>query len=280
LKTILISGINGYLGKHLATQLSKNHQILGLEYSAEKSLLIEDDHFTIYNTYCDNWVSLLEQNSIDIIIHTATFYGINKDDMSPAIHTNLIMPIHLLDGAIRNGVSMFINTDTVLNRFVNPYALTKRQFQEWLFFRKNEIRIVNIKLEHFYGPGCSKSNFITAMIERLRSNESSIDLTNGEQQRNFVFIEDVISAFETVIMNHPQNSNYYEYHIATPELITIKELMITMKTLLNSNSQLIFGAIPYRDNELNTEEFNNINLRKIGWRPQYDIISGLKKTFG
>ena len=72
----------------------------------------------------------------------------------------------LLDKAISNNCKLFINSDTVLDRFVSPYSLTKRHFQEWLFMRKNTIKVINMQLEHFYGPGCSKSNFITSMIDR------------------------------------------------------------------------------------------------------------------
>jgi len=172
-----------------------------------------------------------------------------------------------------------VNTDTVLDRFVSTYALTKRQFQEWLYLRKKEIKVINMQLEHFYGPGASSTNFLTFMINKLKNNEPQIDFTLGEQQRDFIYIEDVVNAYLTVIEKENLIAEHYSsYQACTNQLISIKDLMNLMKSLTNSNSMLNFGAIPYRENELMLSETDNSDLIKLGWKPQYSIKEGLLKT--
>jgi nucleoside-diphosphate-sugar epimerase len=199
MKTILITGINGFLGSHLAKALSAEYNVIGLEYSYLNLSRISDSNFKVYLVNDVFSEKIFTEQTIDIILHTATFYGKNNEDFITMFDANLFSPFNLLDKAIRHGCQLFLNTDTVLDRFVSTYALTKRQFQEWLYLRKNEIKVMNIQLEHFYGPGASTSNFITLMINKLKNNEPEIDLTLGEQKRNFVYIDDVVNAYLTLI---------------------------------------------------------------------------------
>lgn len=276
---ILITGINGYLGSNLAKSLDKNCNIIGLEYSLHNLNRIKDYNFKIYSVENGIPDELFVDNDIDIIIHTATFYGRQNESVKTIANANLFIPFDLLDKAIKNRSKAFINTDTVLDRFVSTYSLTKNHFREWLYLRRNEIKIVNMKLEHFYGPDAPDTNFITAMIKRLKQNETSIDLTEGEQLRDFIYIDDVVNAFQTVLRNQQLLENFNEYQVSTKELISIKKLMMTLKQLTGSSSKLNFGAIPYRENELMYSETDNSALVKIGWSPLNTINDGLKKIF-
>jgi len=279
MRTILITGINGYLGSKLAKVLSKNYNIIGLEYSLENLFRITDCNYKIYAAKDGIPDDIFLDQSINIVIHTATFYGKNNEDYLKMFNANLYSPLTLLDEAIKYKCQLFVNTDTVLDRFVSTYALTKRQFQEWLYLRKNEIKIINMQLEHFYGPGTSPTNFLSYMIDKLKNNEPQIDLTYGEQQRDFIYIDDVVNAYLTVIQEQDKLANSYSsFQVCTNQLISIKELMALLKKITNSSSFLNFGAIPYRENELMQSETNNAALINLGWKPQYSILEGLRKT--
>ncbi len=279
MKTLLITGINGFLGSNLAKAFIGEYNIVGLEYSLENLFRLKDYNFKIYSTDQGIPEKLFSDQKVDIIIHTATIYGRKNEGLEVIANSNLFLPFELLDKAIDYQCSAFINTDTVLDRFVNEYSLTKRQFQEWLYFRRNDIKVINMKLEHFYGPEASVSNFISSMITRLKLNEPSIDLTLGEQQRDFVFIDDVVSAYRTVLkqINHLKDP-YTDFQVSTQNPVTIRYLIETLKELTGSVSHLNFGAIPYRENELMHSDTDNSALIQLGWRPLYTIEEGLKVT--
>lgn len=281
MKTILITGINGFLGSNLARTLASEYHIIGLEYSLKDLFRIKDQDYTVYSAENGIPDRLFKDRPIDIVIHTSTCYGRQNETVKTIADANLFLPFELLDHSIKNGCSLFVNTDSVLDRFVNVYALTKRHFQEWLYIRRNEMKIINMQLEHFYGPGSSKANFITAMIERLRLNEPAIDLTPGEQQRDFVYIDDVVSAYMIVLKNFQELSgNYNEFHVATGQLTSIRQLLETLKNIIGSSSLLKFGAIPYRENELMYSESDNFGLISLGWFPKFSITEGLRLTLG
>ena len=48
MKTILITGINGFLGSHLAKTLSEKYNIIGLEYSLENLFRIAECNYKVY----------------------------------------------------------------------------------------------------------------------------------------------------------------------------------------------------------------------------------------
>jgi nucleoside-diphosphate-sugar epimerase len=278
MKTVLVTGINGFLGSHLAKQLATQFHIIGIEYQTNNLFRLNGYDFKVIDSSFLSIDKLFNDECIDYIIHTATFYGRNNEDIKQIADTNLFMPFHLLDLAIKKRVKVFINTDTVLDRFVSAYALTKTQFGEWLYFRRNEIKTINIQLEHFYGQGCNASNFITIMIERLKNNEAVIDLTAGEQKRDFVYYEDIISAFEVVINKNETIASGSTFQVGSGETISIRDLMLFLKEQTGSTSLLNFGAIPYRENELMVSETDIEPLRNLGWKPKYTIKEGLSKT--
>jgi nucleoside-diphosphate-sugar epimerase len=118
------------------------------------------------------------------------------------------------------------------------------------------------------------------MIERLKNNEASIDLTEGEQQRDFIYYEDIVDAFETVINRNDEIATNSNFQVGSGEHISIKELMLFLKEQTGSTSILNFGLIPYRENELMISETNIEPLRKLGWQPKYTIKEGILKTIG
>jgi nucleoside-diphosphate-sugar epimerase len=279
MKKILITGINGYLGSKLAKTLAPWYEILGLEYSTDNLFRIKDENYKVYSVANGIPGELFSSQNIDIVIHAATFYGRDKEDINTMANANLFIPFGLLNQAINNNCQLFINTDTVLDRFVSVYALTKRHFQEWLYMRRKQIKVINMQLEHFYGPGCSNTNFITAMVERLKRNDSPIDLTSGEQLRNFIYIDDVVRAFVTVIEKADEiREDYSHFQVGTSNLVSIKETVEMLKKITQSTSQLNFGVIPYRENELMKSEVDNSALVKLGWEPKFSLNTGLELT--
>jgi CDP-paratose synthetase len=279
IKTILITGINGYLGSKIAKELSSSFNIVGLEYDIDDLFRVKKCNYHIYSSRQGVPEEVFINHAIDCVIHTATLYGRGSEILNDMLSANLIVPLEILDKAIENGSELFINTDTVLERFVNAYSLTKRHFQEWLFARSDKIKVVNMRLEHFYGAGASESNFVTNMINQLYQNVESIDLTSGEQTRYFVYIDDVVSAFKVVVEKYDTlDKNFSELYVSTSDPISIKQLVISMKEHLDSKTVLNFGALAARSNEDISFLGDSSILDNLGWKPRFNMNAGLIQT--
>jgi nucleoside-diphosphate-sugar epimerase len=203
---ILLTGATGFLGSNLLKKLlNEGHELFCVK--RKKSLTFRIDEIKGSVVWCDietlDIDSLFLQKKIECVIHCATNYG--KDEKNPieTIEANLILPLKLLSTAIKYNVGIFINTDTILDKRINIYSLSKKQFVEWLKRYSDNILIINLSLEHFFGQGDNLSKFVSYMINKLLDDTvgNVIKLTPGLQRRNFIYIDDVVNVFIALINN-------------------------------------------------------------------------------
>lgn len=282
-KVILLTGGTGYLGSNILSGLIReNYEVKVLKRSFSNTFRIEM-HMGGVRTYDADKVDLkeiFENNKIDSILHCATDYGRKNHDPIQIIEANLLLPLRLLELGRKYGVKCFINTDTILDKRINDYSLSKQQFKDWLMSYKNDLICVNVALEHFYGPGDDSTKFVSYILRSLIQGEDKIDFTKGEQKRDFVFIDDVVSAFMVILENINNFSNrFYNFEIGSSETRSIKEVVELLKNLLgNKKTILNFGALPYRENEVMDCVADVSEITKLGWSSKYSLEEGLKKT--
>lgn len=282
-ETILMTGATGFLGSNLLKRLLvRNYDIIILKRSFSNPFRIKEElssvqHYDIDRTELQ---SVFAKHRIDIIMHCATSYGRRDNRPMEIIDANLILPLKLLQMGVDNGTSHFINTDTLLDKRINNYSLSKKHFLDWLMTYSNRIKCVNVKIEHFYGYQDDESKFVTMIIKKLLNNVENIELTKGEQKRDFIYIDDVVAAFELIIDNlKNMKDEFVEFEIGRGANISIRELCELIQKITNNQStKLNFGAIPYRQNEVMESRVDISSLISLGWRPKYSIQEGLMKT--
>ena len=223
---------------------------------------------------------IFEQNSFDIILHCATNYGRRDIDPFNILEANLILPLKLIELGVKYGVKYFINTDTIIDKRISKYSLSKSQFKEWLKLYADRIGCINVALEHFYGPGDDDSKFVSYIIKQLISKQTTIELTPGDQKRDFIYVDDVVSAFELIISNVERFiPGYYDFQIGSNTLISIKDLVWLIARLSeNKTTELKFGALPYRPNEIMESKVDTRNIMRLGWKCKVPIEIGLQHT--
>jgi nucleoside-diphosphate-sugar epimerase len=94
-------------------------------------------------------------------------------------------------------------------------------------------------------------------------------MTEGEQKRDYLFVEDVIDALVLSL-----NKNAYEkvFNVCSGQGTKINELAKQAKAILNSKSKIRFGAIPYRKNEIFEMIGDNTFIRnELGFDPKFSI---------
>ena len=283
-KTILLTGATGYLGNNLFNSLVRDPslEIIVLKRSFSNTFRIKKlfDKVKFYDIDTIRLEDVFENNKIDIILHCATDYGRKNASVLQIIEANLILPMTLIELGRKHGVQCFINTDTILDKRVSHYSLSKKQFKDWLLSYKESMVCINVALEHFYGPGDDKTKFVSYVVDSLLEKVDKIDFTEGEQKRDFIFIDDVIEAFIKIIDHTYSLSNgFYEFEIGSDNVVSIKEFVLMIKHLTENNiTALNFGALPYRENEVMGRRTNLESIKKLGWSPKRSLKDGLKLT--
>ncbi len=218
---------------------------------------------------------------IHAIIHTATCYGRNNESVSEIFAANTEFPLRLLDAGNRAGVETFLNTDTILDKYLNLYSFSKNQLLQWgeFFSMHEKIRFGNIRLEHFYGADDDPTKFSAYVINSCLSNVPELKLTKGEQQRDFIYIDDVVSAYMILLEKMDSiNKSFFEFDVGSGHSVSIREFVETAHRCAVSKTHLAFGALSYRAGEVMHSEANISDLKALGWHCYYDIETGLKKV--
>jgi len=285
---ILISGINGYLSRNLANELVRNEQfeIYGFGRNTHKHKKLKEEISIVHLNELESFVKM---NEIDIIIHAATNYGRSNCSVESILETNLMLAIRLYSIARASKVRSFINIDTILPRDYSEYALSKKQFVEWAeklhlsnkYFleeeSQKEFQFINVKFEHFYGPGAPSHNFISWVTEQIKENVQQIKLTDCTQKREFLYINDAVSALITVIQNLEELSSFESITIGTGNPIVLRDLLFMARDIFGSTSTFNFGAIPLPLNQKDLGFYDHSRIRELGWQANESLESGLLK---
>ena len=282
MKTILLTGATGYLGGYLAKNfLDEGFFVIALALNKSEQFKWKDyDNQKVYYLDDTNIKEIFAKEKIDIVIHTATRYGRSREDNVDMVKANLEFPLEVLEEAVKHNVGIFVNTDTILEKSINAYSLTKNQFTDWLKMYSDKIKCINLRLDHFYGPNDNPVKFIAWLIQQFSKNVAKIDLTEGAQIRDFIYIDDVVSAFDTVIQNSEKLpiGKVNNFEVGTNVKTSIKDLVLMIKEKMgNTVTKLNFGAIPYRKNEVLDYDIDTSSLKHLGWIPGKTLQQGLNE---
>lgn len=286
MQTILLTGATGFLGSHLLESfILQGFDVVILKRSTSNTWRIDHllNKIKCYNIDQVALEIIFEETKPTVIVHTACSYGRSNESILDIVNTNLIFGLQLMDEGIKNKVQTFINTDSLLPRNVNDYSLSKAQFSDWLFQRSEKIQVINFKIEHMYGAKDDTNKFLPWLINEMIDKTNDINLTSGIQKRDFIYITDVVAAYDLILQKRKNLPNWSQFDIGTNIFTEVKEfvLMIAkeLETLNKSKivNRLKFGAIPYRKGDVMMPELDNTKLIGFGWKPKVTIIEGIQK---
>ena len=279
MSTYLVTGASGYLGSRIVKQLLQAGHSIVAPTPNSQDVPIPHPCLTVCPLDQVSPQDIFLHYTIEGIFHFATCYGRNGQNASQVAHVNTQFPLQLLSLAVEYKVPFFINTDTILQPQINPYSLSKHQFVQWLDFYSGQLKTINMKLDHFYGPHDHPVKFIAWLIEKFKSDVPSIDLTEGTQMRDFIFIDDVVSAYLCVFkaLDRLAPGKLHTFEVGSGTKTSIRDMVLLLQHLMHKTQvKLNFGAIPYREHEQLDYKVDISALQALGWNAQFSLQQGLE----
>ncbi len=155
----------------------------------------------------------------------------------------------------------------------NPYAMTKFLGEELVMKYATIFGMPNVSFRFFnvYGPRLNTSGQYGAVFSNfLKQKKNKKPLTivgNGNQTRDFIYVEDLIDAFLQILKNKKVNEIY--------------NLGSGKETSINKIAQIFGGKkifVPKRPGEPKRSLANISKIRKdINWTPKISIEEGIKR---
>ena len=265
---ILLTGSNGFLGRNLLQRL--NEQGIKIIRFSRKESSMDMDYLNLID------IRKLEIK-FDILIHAGTCYGRSGEGLNELYYSNVTQPIELTEYVLLNPSASIINIDTVVNDPLNHYSVSKKLYADYLKSKFVGRKCINLRLEHIYGVDYDQTKFLTYVTQRLLHN-LPLNLTKGEQHRDFIYIDDVVYAILTIVNNmRSVESKFISIGCGSGEAYKIKDLIMSIAKVTNSKSDINFDVIEYRKNELMYSKANNETLKSLGWHPKIEINNGIAK---
>ena len=143
----------------------------------------------------------------------------------------------------------------------------KKYFKKMIIFRPHNV----------YGPNMGYEHVIPEFIKRFKSlkkKKFKIQGT-GNEIRSFIYIEDFIAAFNT-ILNRGKHLNIY--NIGTNEKIKIKDLARKLSKIFNKKIILKKTLLTKGSTKIRVPDIRKIT--SLGFKPRFNLSKGLRKTLG
>jgi nucleoside-diphosphate-sugar epimerase len=289
--TLLLTGATGYLGRRLLPRLLESGYRIHILKRPTSSLLDlnpTNADLHIFDVETDGLLAPFNQSEkIDTVIHLATCYGKSGESPAEILKSNFEFPASLLEAAIKHGANTFINADSYFNVLplggtcLDNYSLSKGLFHAWASQRADQSgrRFINLRLEHLYGPNDSSAKFVNWLVQTLLKHPPELALTAGLQERDFVFIDDVIDAFSTVISKiHAFPAGTHEVGVGSGKTTSVRDFVKMTGAMCSTKTRLIFGTLPIRKHEIMKSLADLTVLASLGWQARVSLAHGLQQV--
>lgn len=288
---ILLTGSSGFLGSALVHFWAKQGHDLWLLARPSSCLdRLEDLLSTVKVVRASTpseIMAAIQEAMPDAIVHTACSYGRKGESALEVMDANMRLGVALLQAVLERDLlestqpTLFLNTGTVLEPGVSLYSLSKTQFSAWgaalAASAPQRLKFINIRLQQMYGPGDDGSKFINHVIEACRQNAPRLALTKGEQLRDFIHIDDVVQAYDSILEKRDQFARCDAIDVGSGEAISMQNFVEMAKQLAGAETVLDFGAVQYRANEAMLCVADTTRLRSLGWNPTVPLADGLRQ---
>ena len=105
-------------------------------------------------------------------------------------------------------------------------------------------------------------------------------MTDGKEQREFLYAEDCCEAMETILQNYNSFSSDDELHITTGASTSILEIAQYIQVLFKKIN-LEIDIVPNKSKDEVQKDARNVSdsYIKKWWTPKTNIVDGLSKVF-
>ncbi|MDN6196108.1 MAG: NAD-dependent epimerase/dehydratase family protein, partial [Atopostipes suicloacalis] len=164
-------------------------------------------------------------------------------------------------------------------RPLTPYAIDKFASEKMamIYYNLYDIPASATRFFNVYGPNQNPnspySGFISILVNRLRENTELTIFGDGEQSRDFVYIEDVIQALLLIATSNQSLGEVY--NVGTGIKNTINDLTKFAQKFTDKELSIKYDAA--RQGDIKDSLSDVSKLESIGYKPNFDLADGMKK---
>ena len=194
---------------------------------------------------------------------------------------------------IDNNARMMVNVFGLIEQYEKPFVFASSQMSSMSYSPYGVLKRVGelytkslqgliVKFWNVYGieRDMEKAHVITDFIHKGFKNGKIDMMTDGKEQREFLYAEDCCEAMETILQNYNSFSSDDELHITTGASTSILEIAQHIQVLFKKIN-LEIDIVPNKSKDEVQKDARNVSdpYIKKWWTPKTNIVDGLSKVF-
>ena len=306
-KTILITGIAGFIGSNCLEYLAKKYPNI-LFIGVDKLIYCSDlrnigdvyklNNFIYYQIDLNDVSSvdkLFATYNIDTIMHYAAYTHVDHSfENSLEFSKNNIIATHvLLEYAKRHHIKRFIyvSTDEIYGSSdnisdetsssdpTNPYSATKCAAESIAksYYHSFKLPIIITRGNNVYGPNQYPDKIIPLFTLNLFKNKKSFIHGSGLQKRSFLHVYDVAKAFEVILFKGKIGEIY---NIGSDNEINVLEIAHNILSIVKPGEKFEDWFDYGQDRPFNDQRYyiSSEKIKSLGWNQTISFDTGLNMT--
>jgi nucleoside-diphosphate-sugar epimerase len=304
---ILVTGGAGFIGSHLVDRVLQE----GFEVTVMDNLDTgrldniahhqgkEKFHFVKGDIRDSNLVKETMKD-IDVVFHEAALASVTLSVENPILTNDINVSgtlnllksssdLHIKRFIFASSAAVYGDTSSPIKREdmtpnpTSPYGVSKLAAEKYvqLFHKVYGLETVSLRYFNVYGPRqrfdiqCAYGGAITIFTNRLLKNLPPIIYGDGEQTRDFVYIENVVEA--NMLALNAQKAAGEVFNIGTGTNVSLNQVTNTLKEILNRKDLKNVHADP-RPTDIRHGYADITKAQKIlGYNPRFSFEEGLTK---
>jgi nucleoside-diphosphate-sugar epimerase len=302
--TALVTGVAGFIGSNLATELlDRGYTVRGIdnfETGRKRNLepLTSEDNFTFHEGDIRDADLLAELvDGVDSVFHQAAVPSVPRsvDDPVTSTDANCTGTATVLDAARHAGVETAVvassssvygssetlpKVETMDESPESPYALSKYYTEKLAMQCSDLYGIDTVALRYFniFGPRQDPNGEYAAVIPKfidlMRNGERPVIYGDGEQSRDFTYIENAVQANVRAAEGDVTGE---AFNVACGGRVTVNELVEKLNDALNTDLEPRYD--PPRPGDVRHSHADISKAAELlGYEPEVDFETGLERT--
>jgi nucleoside-diphosphate-sugar epimerase len=292
---VLITGHSGFIGQHIVARLAEKHDLFLLNSDLRDHAGVRDE---------------VHAADPEVIVHLAARTEVEKSFYEQTVFSeiNYVGTVNLIEAAsqlsnlknfvfastmevygwqpisdlIRDGNESEIEVfdETTIPNPNAPYSVAKFACEKYLEYasRSYNFPYTIIRQTNAYGRKDNDFFVTEQIITQMLRNPDEINLGYGVPYRNFLYIDDLIDAWE-VIIDNPDKCLGQLVCLGPNNAIRISDYVDMIAKKLNWEGKVNWNTKPARPGEIYLLNSSNAKLTNMtGWEPKVSLSDGLDRT--
>jgi UDP-glucose 4-epimerase len=302
---VLVTGGAGFIGSNLAeASLKMGHQVRVLDNlsTGKRENLVFDEVYPflemIEGDICDLTTCQKAMEGIEYVFHQAAIPSVQRSVEDPLTsHTvntggTLNLLIAARDAGVRRVIyaassSAYGDTPTLPKKEemvpnpLSPYALQKFIGEEYcrLFFQLYGLETISLRYFNIFGPKQDPNSIYSAVIPKfidaLVSGHSPVIFGDGEQSRDFTYIDNVVHA--NLLAMNAERTQGEVVNVACGRRVSLNQLVKILQDIIGSNVSSHYEEPRKGDVIHSLADIKRVKT-VLNYNPRVGIEEGLRRT--